>query len=273
MSKTIWTYLLKEIKNEFGVAGLMGNLYAESGLCSNNLENSYERKFGMTDAEYVKAVDSGEYTCEMFSEDHGGFGYAQWTFHTRKAALYKYAKSAGVSIADEKMQLEFLVKELKSDFKSVWNTLCNAQSVREASDIVLLKFEQPKDQSKKVQEQRASYGQKYYDEYASDAKTYITYEIKYGDTLSKIACKHNVTVDEIVDLNGIVNPNFIRTGDEIKIPTKSKVEFVSYTVKKGDSLSKIGATFGVSWKKIAEYNGITSPYTIYPNQKIKIPKG
>lgn len=281
MSKKIWDHLLKEIKNEFGVAGLMGNLYAESGLRSDNLENSYERKFGMTDAEYVKAVDSGEYTVDMFSGDHGGFGYAQWTYHSRKRNLYEFAKSAGTSIADETMQLNFLVKELKSDFRSVWNTLCNARSVREASDAVLLKFERPANQSEDNCVRRALLGHKYYDEYASgyfedekeneNANSYIVYEVVYGDTLSKIAREHNVTVDELVECNGIVNKNFIRVGDEIKIPTESKVEMTEYKVVKGDNLSKIGEKFGVAWQEIAELNGITSPFTIYVGQTIKIP--
>lgn len=47
-------------------------------------------------------------------------------------------------------------------------------------------------------------------------------------------------------------------------------EEVWYTVVKGDSLYKIGKKFGVPWQSIAELNGIKSPYTIYPNQKLRI---
>lgn len=43
----------------------------------------------------------------------------------------------------------------------------------------------------------------------------------------------------------------------------------TYTVKSGDTLSGIGAKLGVSWKGIASKNGISSPYTIYPGQKLK----
>lgn len=42
-----------------------------------------------------------------------------------------------------------------------------------------------------------------------------------------------------------------------------------YTVKSGDTLSGIGAKLGVNWKTIASLNGISSPYTIYPGQKLK----
>ena len=78
----IWNTLLKDIKNEFGVAGLMGNLYAESGIRSNNLQNTYSKKFGLTDEEYTKQVDNGTYT--NFVKDSAGYGLAQWTYWSRK---------------------------------------------------------------------------------------------------------------------------------------------------------------------------------------------
>lgn len=62
----IWRYLKSAGLNDFGVAGLMGNLFAESGLNPKNLQNTYEKKLGMTDEEYTAAVDSGSYSqlCE-----------------------------------------------------------------------------------------------------------------------------------------------------------------------------------------------------------------
>lgn len=45
----------------------------------------------------------------------------------------------------------------------------------------------------------------------------------------------------------------------------------SYTVKQGDSLSKIGAMYGVSWNSLALHNNIKSPYTIYAGQVLSIP--
>lgn len=43
-----------------------------------------------------------------------------------------------------------------------------------------------------------------------------------------------------------------------------------YTVKKGDTLSKIGAKLGINWQDIAKLNNIKAPYVIYPNQKLRI---
>ncbi len=45
---------------------------------------------------------------------------------------------------------------------------------------------------------------------------------------------------------------------------------VTVTVKSGECLWEIGDALGVSWKEIAEQNGIESPYTIYPDQELVI---
>jgi len=162
--KTIWEYLKAQGLTDAGTAGLMGNLYAESGLRPNNLQNSYEGKLGMADAEYTEMVDRGTYA--NFGNDRAGYGLAQWTYPSRKAALLAYAKAAGKSIGDLEMQLGFLMQELSTGYKTVLNVLRTTVSVREASDIVLLQFERPADQSEARRKQRAEYGQKYFDKYA-----------------------------------------------------------------------------------------------------------
>lgn len=162
--KTIWEYLKAQGLTDAGAAGLMGNLYAESGLRPNNLQNSYEGKLGIADAEYTEMVDRGTYA--NFGNDRAGYGLAQWTYPSRKAALLAYAKAAGKSIGDLEMQLGFLMQELSTGYKTVLNVLRTTVSVREASDIVLLQFERPADQSEARRKQRAEYGQKYFDKYA-----------------------------------------------------------------------------------------------------------
>lgn len=175
----IWSFLIGKISNPYGVAGLMGNLNAESALNPNNLQNSYERSLGMTDAQYTAAVDNGSYT--NFAKDSAGYGLAQWTYHTRKAALLAYAKSVGASIGSLDMQLNFLYKELSESYStSVLAVLKTAKSVREASDAVLTKFERPADQSETVKSKRAAYGQTYYNKYASVSGSTI---VKKEDTI------------------------------------------------------------------------------------------
>lgn len=159
--KHIWDYLYKKIGNPYGVAGLMGNLKAESNFNPRNLQNSYEKKLGFTDDTYTVAVDTGAY--QRFCNDKAGYGLAQWTSDGRKKALYEYRKNR--SIGDLDMQLDFLWKELSTSYKGVLNGLKLAETVREASDLVLTKFERPKDQSVAVQVKRAGYGKDIFDKY------------------------------------------------------------------------------------------------------------
>ena len=160
-AKIIWDYLMKKINNPYGVAGLMGNLQAESGLNPKNLQNSCEKKSGYTDQTYTLNVDNGTYT--NFANDKYGYGICQWTSSGRKLGLIQF--KGNKSIGDLTMQLDYLWKELNTSYKIVLNTIKSAKSVKEASDIVLTKFERPKDQSDAVKIKRASYGQYFFDKY------------------------------------------------------------------------------------------------------------
>lgn len=162
-SKIIWDFLKKEGFSDFGVAGLMGNLDAESALRPNNLQDTYSRSLGLSDAEYTAKVDNGIYT--NFVRDSAGYGLAQWTYWSRKENLLNYAKSKKKSIGDLEMQLEFLVQELKTSYKnSVYNILVNATTVQQASDVVLMNFERPANAAAQ-KSKRAAMGQVYYDKY------------------------------------------------------------------------------------------------------------
>ena len=176
MEKRIWDFLKTEGFNDFGVAGLMGNLLAESGLRPNNMEDQYQSKLGHNDESYTRAVDNGTYT--NFAKDAVGYGLAQWTYWTRKQNLLNFARQNNKSIGDLDMQLHFLVMELKESYtNSVYNVLKKATSVLEASNAVLLNFERPANTGASVQATRARYGQTYYDRYASGASSNKT-EVK-----------------------------------------------------------------------------------------------
>lgn len=181
----IWNFLSSKIKNDFGVAGLMGNMYAESGLNSINLQNSGNKSLGMTDEEYTKAVDNGTYT--NFVRDSQGYGLVQHTYWNRKQNLLNYAKTCGCSIGDLGMQLSFVVYELENGYRSVWNKLLSSTSVRQASDAVLLEFEKPADQSENVKIKRASYGQVYYDKYAQN-KNQINQTLQSTSKYYRVQC-------------------------------------------------------------------------------------
>lgn len=163
----IWDFLMERIGNEYGVAGLMGNLYAESSLRPNNLQGTFNTSLGLSDEDYTLAVDLGVYTEEQFVNDSAGYGLAQWTYYTRKQALYDMWKiSTWESIGDIDLQLTFLITELAQKYQDVFIALVNATSVREASDYVLHNFEKPANQSAAVEAKREQYGMVYYNNYA-----------------------------------------------------------------------------------------------------------
>ena len=159
----IWNYFLERIGNKYGVAGLMGNLFAESGLKPNNLQDSYESKLGYTDEAYTNAVDSGAYSKTSFVNDSAGYGLAQWTYYSRKQGLYSMYQTMGFdSIGSIELACEYLWYELQSEFADVLEVLKNATSLRVASDKVLHDFESPLDQSTAVEEKRFDYATYYY---------------------------------------------------------------------------------------------------------------
>ena len=166
--KGMWDTLKGFGLNDFAAAGVMGNIFAESGLKAGNLQNSFNTKFGMTDEQYTAAVDNGSYS--NFVRDSGGYGLCQWTYWTRKQALLEFARSKGKSIGDPSMQLEFFWIEVQG-YKAVADALKNASSVLEASNAILHGYEKPADQSAAVEQKRAAYGQTYYDRYANATPT------------------------------------------------------------------------------------------------------
>lgn len=104
----------------------------------------------------------------------------------------------------------------------------------------------------------------------------IIYTVSRGNTLSQIAKTYNVTVEHIVELNNIQNPNLIYPGEKLRI-TESNVTSLNpidntnnsyYIVKNGDTLSSIARKFGISLNQIIQNNNIKNPNLIYPGEKI-----
>ena len=137
----------------------------------------------MTDEEYTTAVDSGSYP--QFAEDRHGYGLAQWTYPRRKEALLAFTRERGVSIGDCAMQLAFIRQELG---QKLLTALRSASSVREASNAVMLQYERPKDQSVEAQDRRASFSQRFYDQYHQSA--YFRVRKSWEDKKSQLGAFH-----------------------------------------------------------------------------------
>lgn len=177
----IRSFLISKGLNEYAIAGLLANLYTESGLRSNNLQNSFVKKLGLSDEEYTIAVDCGAYGNFVF--DSAGYGLCQWTSSGRKQRLLDFVKARGKSIGDRETQLDFMWWELSNGYKSVLNSLKNAKSVDEATRLIMLKFERPADQSEARQLGRVEYGLEFYKRYAEEGNKVVKIAIDAGHGL------------------------------------------------------------------------------------------
>ncbi len=106
----------------------------------------------------------------------------------------------------------------------------------------------------------------------------IEYTVQSGDTLSAIARRYGTTVQELVDINQIQNPNLIYPGEKLRVLTNSTVPgteergtgSITYIVRRGNTLSQIARAYHVSVQHIVEINDIPDPDLIYPGQKLRI---
>lgn len=179
MRKT-WDQLVSAGMTPAGAAGLMGNLYAESGIIPNRVEILCLKRLReagkiYTDATYTAFVDDGTITREQFLHPlpgkQYGYGLAQWTSPSRKEGLYDLCKSRKVSIGDLTTQLEYLVKELKGSYRTIWQLLTTTTDIAAACDRVLTGFECPADTSAAVKKTRQSYAREFYEVYAKGGQT------------------------------------------------------------------------------------------------------
>ena len=94
-----------------------------------------------------------------------------------------------------------------------------------------------------------------------------TYYVQKGDTLRKIAAKFNTSVDLILQLNSIANPNVIYVGQAITLPA-----YIStYIVQKGDTLKIIANKYGTTVEKLLGLNpSIKNANLIYVGQVITL---
>ena len=152
MSKTsIWARLKAKGFSDYACAAIMGNMQQESAFRPNNVEDRYHRDTGNSDEYYTAAVDNGSYTRSDFMRDGGkayGFGLCQWTYFSRKAGIYDFAKQRGVSIADEQMQIDWLWEELhQGEYRQVLDVLMSGASLYDMTARFMCVYENPADKS------------------------------------------------------------------------------------------------------------------------------
>ncbi len=107
----------------------------------------------------------------------------------------------------------------------------------------------------------------------NDGLEEITYIVKKGDTLSRIALNYNTSVNTIAKENNIQNVNLIYPGQRLIIKTEgmgTEMGHMCYKVVRGDTLYSISRRYHTSIANIVMLNRIQNPNLIYPGQCLKI---
>ncbi len=95
----------------------------------------------------------------------------------------------------------------------------------------------------------------------------LIHVVTKGESLFKIAARYRVTIESIIAVNTIPNPDQLLVGHALVIPT----EGLYYTVKPGDSPWKIAQNYGVPLQDLLKINNITDPKALMPGTRLYIP--
>ncbi|MCK4534174.1 MAG: LysM peptidoglycan-binding domain-containing protein [Syntrophobacterales bacterium] len=101
--------------------------------------------------------------------------------------------------------------------------------------------------------------------------TYVTYKVKKGDILERIAGRHGTTLKALIRLNNLKSKNRIYVGQKLRVPSGSPAPVPSvYVVKRGDILERIAGRYGTTLKALMKINNLKSKNRIYVGQKLKL---
>ena len=149
----VWNFFMGLFNgNEYAAAGACGNMQWESGLYSDNAENSWNKKFGLTDEWLTEQINTGQMTLATFLQqswwvNNYGFGYglSQWTDTTRRTKLWNdFTIGQGYNIDDEDKQLDYIEWEFtspNSHYSQFRQGMIDAQSIHEATVYYLNNYE------------------------------------------------------------------------------------------------------------------------------------
>lgn len=97
------------------------------------------------------------------------------------------------------------------------------------------------------------------------------YRIIQGDTLESISRQMGINLDELKRINGIVGNPILIPGTNLIIPNRENTTYITYNVKKGDTIYDIARRNNIDRKLLLLINGMEEDDYIYPNEEILIP--
>lgn len=103
---------------------------------------------------------------------------------------------------------------------------------------------------------------------AIEAVAHSLYEVKPGDTLSNIAMGSRVSVEVLAAANGLLDPDRIRAGLLLIVPS----DYTVHRVQSGETLSGIAGQYRVDAGVIAARNKLSNMNSIIAGRKLLIPR-
>ena len=108
------------------------------------------------------------------------------------------------------------------------------------------------------------------------------YTVRAGDTLWGIASRLGVSASTMASHNRLSDPNYIRPGQTLEVPTgggapaatgTSSTGGTVHVVQPGETLMEISIDSGVFMSRIAAANGMSNLQYVYAGQRLTIPAG
>jgi len=117
-----------------------------------------------------------------------------------------------------------------------------------------------------------------------------TYRVRTGDSLSKIARRYGISLTELARMNNLSPFRWLYTGQVLRVPDSAPsgqafqgqsspagatnqnaggIQF--YTVRAGDSLSRIARRYGISLSELARMNNLSPNRWLYTGQVLRVP--
>lgn len=138
----LYTMLRKAGLTRDASLAFLGNWQCESGCEPNRLQGDFD-PFRNVSKQYTAGVMNGSISREQFGRDSKGYGLSQWTFYTRKYSLYDFWFHSGRALDDAQLQVDFTLRELEQDFKSLLSFLKTTDNLYQATNDICYQFENP----------------------------------------------------------------------------------------------------------------------------------
>lgn len=155
--QTVWDFFVTLFNgNEYAAAGACGNMQSESGLYTDNCENSWNSLTGISDEQATQNCNDGTWDLDYFLYDNTtsadrsawwvnsygwGYGLSQWTTTARRTRLWELTIDSGYDIDNGERQLLLIEEEFNGSYSSVKEAMINATSIEQATRIYCNRYE------------------------------------------------------------------------------------------------------------------------------------